>query len=135
MPTYLQPIEQVLRKNQIDGLVVVTFATFETQETVQKWILGLEKLQFKKFAIICVDKRSHGFLKSAGYTKNIALMPNEWLDFNSKANFWYHLLAANRTLLYSDPRVLWINKNVLTHVKTYYRNSHSNVIFAQELGF
>jgi hypothetical protein len=37
----------------------------------------------------------------------------------------------NRTIVYSDPRVLWLSKHFLTHVKIQYRNSFSSVIFVQ----
>ena len=100
--------------------------------------------------MFCYDQELYKFLSDKGYTSNLAVVPSNWLDLKvSKLNFdygtkeynqitqaksqiWYQLLKLNCNILFSDPDVVWLNKNILEHIKYIYKYSTADVLFSMD---
>jgi hypothetical protein len=112
-----------------------------------------ERIGLERFVVLSDDKQLISYINDLGYSNNTAQVPHEWLIrhyqttgdttksrlsgksnvdlVNSKASIWYHLISLGLNFIYSDPDMVWLNKNTHTHLEYKYRYSFADIIFAQ----
>ncbi len=91
-------MENIMQRNRIGDVAIVTVANFEMREVVQKWLLGLASHQYGKFVVVCLYRELLQFLHNGSYAPHAILVPTEWTINDSSSNFdqqkvsvWYHL--------------------------------------------
>ena len=78
------------------------------------------------------------------------MVPSEWFDYKisssysnwlskdynqivqSKTNIWYHLAKLGHNFIFSDPDVVWLNKNILQHLVFLFEHSYAHALFSQD---
>ena len=119
-------------------------------ELTENWIISLQKLNFKKFVVFCFDYELFDFLVKKGYQNNAVMVPSGWLDYDvssgnhnygskdyshivqSKVPVWLELLKLEYNIFFSDPDIVLLNSNILSHIEFIYANSKAELIMSQD---
>jgi hypothetical protein len=146
----IRNINRLIKRNQIKKDTIITISNYGFVNFTLNWIIHLEKLNMNKFIVFCYDNEIFSLLKEKGYANRIAMVPREWLDFNisstfsswssieynkivqSKTNIWYHLAKLSHNFIFSDPYVVWLNKNILKHLDFLFKHSYAHALFSQD---
>ncbi|RNA14220.1 glycosyltransferase family 77 [Brachionus plicatilis] len=143
-------ILEVINKNKINDMIIVTVSNYGFRDLTLNWILSLEKINIKKFVIFSFDKEFVDYLFSKGYKDNVVKIPKNWIYLSvdkspasflstnyyaitqAKTNVIYKLLILNQKFIFSDVDCVWLNKAVLNYVSLIMKHSKAHMIYAQD---
>lgn len=123
---------QALRLNGLaENIVIVTMPSpsLNVNFTIS-WALGLKKVNFDKFVIICRAKEHYESLKASISVSNLALTPSAW-EGNDSIQIIKKLLDLSFSLVYSDVSVVWLSKNVIEFLR--YTEHYSDFAYMSQL--
>ena len=145
-----QEIIEILKKNKINECNIITISNYGYKDLTLNWIKSLQNNNFNKFVIFCFDIQLINLLIDKGLKDNLVLIPQNWTDFNitsefsswastkynqitqAKVHVWYRLIKLKQNIFFSDPDVVWLNKNIVEHIEFIFKYSYANIIFTQD---
>ena len=138
----LSDIKEVLNKNKINGFIIVSISNYGYLNLTLNWIESMQKINFNRFVLFCLDFWLYDILVEKGYKNNLAMVPAKWIDFKinpslvtfiqAKVQILHQLLKLNFNLMFSDVDVVWLNKNILLHIGYIFKYTSAEIIIAQD---
>ena len=143
-------ILEVMNRNKYDGSCIVTISNYGFKNLTLNWIESLKRINLSKFVIFALDIDIVKLLSQKGYEDRIVLVPNNWIDFNLSSNFSYfkskeynkitqaktqivyNILKLGQNILFSDPDIVFLNKNILNHIHYLAKYSPAQIFFSQD---
>lgn len=143
-------IIELLKINQIGDVCIISISNFGYKKFTLNWIQSLLQNNYQKFLIFSFDIQLVDYLNKNGFANKTVLVPKNWIDFQitiessnwaskeynqiqqAKIQICYQLLKINQNILFSDPDVVFLNKNILTHIDFIYFNSPADLILTQD---
>ncbi len=141
---------EIMDKNKIDDSVIITHINYGFIEILMNLIASLLFNNYTKFVVFCMDEKSFNYLKNKGFESNIVMIPIDWTGIRLSSNFeafgklgynrinnykprlFYELLSRGYKILFTDSDTVWLNKNVLNHIKFNLDHSYADILFQQD---
>jgi len=146
----LSDIIEVIKKNKIDDCTIISISNYGYLNLTLNWIESLQKINFTRYVLFCLDLKLFDYLTEKGYGNHLVKVPSAWIDFEitpyfatwaktdynhitqAKVHIWYQLLELNINFLFSDPDVVWLDKNIILHIQTIFKYSLAEIAMAQD---
>jgi hypothetical protein len=128
-------VGEVVARNTLDEVVVVTVANYGMREMVLNWIESLHRTGIQRFIVFCLDSKVHELLTAKGFAKNAVRIPQSWSedfsaefaefgkgDYNgvmfTKIQVVLNLLSHyNVSVVYSDVDIVFLSSHILGHLQ------------------